>query len=354
VPVLARMVAAPLHVEVRPSALAELPRVLADRRLSNQGNIALVVGAGIGEQVVAALPADLATAGVFTVADDTLESAIELSRALQHRIVDVVVAVGGGRTIDVTKHAASRVGLPVVVVATSLAHDGLASPVSVLSVDGDRVSFGVTTPLGVLVDLDFVRRSPHALVASGVADVVSNLSAVADWELAAAHRGEPLDGLACMLARSAAEAVLFHRDEPRSVGFLRCLAESLILSGTAMAVAGTSRPCSGACHEISHAVDELFPGRATHGQQVGVGMLFATFLRGDETTFDSAGACLAHHGLPLDHHDLGLEDAEFVKAILHAPDTRPDRYTVLEHQALSEVELADAVSRFSEAVRGVR
>jgi glycerol-1-phosphate dehydrogenase [NAD(P)+] len=354
VPVLARMVAAPLHVEVRPSALADLPRVLADRRLSNQGNIALVVGAGIGSEVLAALPPDLATAGVFTVTDGSLEAALVLSRDLQHRIVDVVVAVGGGRTIDVTKYAASRLGLPVVVVATSLAHDGLASPVSVLDVDGDRVSFGVATPLGVLVDLDLVRRSPHPLVASGVADVVSNLSAVADWELAAEHRGEPIDGLACMLARSAAEAVLLHREEPRSTGFLRCLAESLILSGTAMAVAGTSRPCSGACHEISHAIDELFPGRTTHGQQVGVGMLFATFLRGDEATLASARSCFDHHGLPLDHHDLGLEDAEFVKAILHAPDTRPDRYTVLEHLALSEVELAGAVSDFSAFVRGER
>jgi glycerol-1-phosphate dehydrogenase [NAD(P)+] len=348
------MVAAPLHVEVRTSALAELPRVLADRRLSNQGNIALVVGAGMGREVAASLPADLATAGVFTVVDDTLESATALSRDLQHRIIDVVVAVGGGRTIDVTKYAASRVGLPVVVVATSLAHDGLASPVSVLNVDGDSVSYGVATPLGVLVDLDLVRQSPHPLVASGVGDVVSNLSAVADWELAAAQRGEPLDGLACMLARSAAEAVLFHRDDPRSTAFLRCLAESLILSGTAMAVAGTSRPCSGACHEISHAIDALFPGRATHGQQVGVGMLFATFLRGDQTTLASARACLGHHGLPLDHHDLGLDDAEFVKAILHAPVTRPDRYTVLEHLALSEVELADAVTTFSDAVRGLQ
>jgi glycerol-1-phosphate dehydrogenase [NAD(P)+] len=354
VPVLARMVGAPLHVAVRRSALAELPLVLGDRRLSNQGNIALVVGAGMGGAVVAALPPDLATAGVFTVADDSVEAAIELSRELQHRIVDIVVAVGGGRTLDVTKYAASRVGLPVVVVATSLAHDGLASPVSVLTVDGESVSFGVTTPLGVLVDLDLVQRSPHALVASGVADVVSNLSAVADWELAAEHRAEPLDGLACMLARSAAESVLRHRGDPRGIPFLRCLAEALILSGTAMAVAGTSRPCSGACHEISHAIDQLFPGRATHGQQVGVGMLFATFLRGDETTFASAGACLAHHGLPLDHRDLGLEDAEFVKAILHAPDTRPDRYTVLEHLAPPEADLAELVSDFSDAVRGGR
>ena len=353
-PVLARMIATPLHVDVRAGAIADLPRVLDDRRISNQGNVALVVGTGVGPEVLAQVPPELPTAGVFTVAEDTLDAAMDLARELQHRIVDVVVAIGGGRTLDVTKYAASRLGLPMVAVATSLAHDGLASPVSVLTVDGDRVSFGVTTPLGVLVDLDMVERSPDRLVASGVADVVSNLSAVADWQLAAEHRGEPVDGLACTLARSAAEAVVWNRDAPRSSGFRRCLAEALILSGTAMAVAGTSRPCSGACHEISHAIDDLFPGRATHGQQVGVGMLFASYLRGDRRTMDAAAACFAHHRLPLDHHDLGLEDAEFVKAILQAPGTRPDRYTVLEHLALSEVELADVVTEFSDAVRGVR
>jgi glycerol-1-phosphate dehydrogenase [NAD(P)+] len=353
VPVLARMVAAPLHVEVRPSALADLPRVLADRRLSNQGNIALVVGAGIGSEVLAALPPDLATAGVFTVTDGSLEAALVLSRDLQHRIVDVVVAVGGGRTIDVTKYAASRLGLPVVVVATSLAHDGLASPVSVLDVDGDRVSFGVATPLGVLVDLDLVRRSPHPLVASGVADVVSNLSAVADWELAAEHRGEPLDGLACMLARSAAEAVLLHREEPRSTGFLRCLAESLILSGTAMAVAGTSRPCSGACHEISHSIDLLYPDlRGYHGEQVGLGAAFATWLRKDEERLEDLVGALRWHGLPVVPEELGLDDEQFTQAVVHAPQTRPGRHTILEELSLTEENTRLAVRDYIATVTG--
>jgi len=123
------------------------------------------------------------------------------------------------------------------------------------------------------------------------------------------------------------------------------------LARVRMAVAGTSRPCSGACHEISHAIDELFPGLATHGQQVGVGMLFASFLRGDLATMGSAAGCLRHHGMPTDHRQLGLADAELVKAVLHAPSTRPDRFTVLEHLSLSEPQLVDTVAEFPDAVQ---
>lgn len=346
-PLLARMIAAPLHVDVSAGAVRRLPELLADRRISNQGSVALVVGPGIGDEVVAAVGADFATSGVHVVSDDTVDEATALARHLQHRIVDVVVAVGGGRTLDVAKYAAGRLGLPMVAVATSLAHDGLASPVSVLRVDGERTSFGVATPLAVAVDLELVQRSPRSLVASGVGDLLSNLSAVADWRLAHEARGEAFDGLAGSLAASAAEAILHNRTDPSGFAFLETLAHALILSGTAMAVAGTSRPCSGACHEISHAIDELFPDIATHGQQVGVGMLFASFLRGDHDTLAAASACLTHHGVPTDHRQLGLTDAEFVKAVLHAPATRPDRYTLLEHLALDEDELAGAVARFA-------
>jgi glycerol-1-phosphate dehydrogenase [NAD(P)+] len=349
-PLLARMVPAPLHVDVSAGAVGRLPQLLEDRRLSNQGNVALVVGPGVGDEVVAAV-GHLATAGVHVVVDDTVDEATSLARALQLRIVDVVVAVGGGRTLDVAKYAAGRLGLPVIAVATSLAHDGLASPVSVLRVDGDRVSFGVATPLAVAVDLELVRRSPRSLIGSGVGDLLSNLSAVADWRLAAEARGETFDGLAASLATSAAEAVLHNRAEPTSLAFLECLAHALILSGTAMAVAGTSRPCSGACHEISHAIDDVFPGPTTHGQQVGVGMLFASFLRGDLELAGAAARCLSHHGMPTDHRALGLSDAEFVKAVQHAPTTRPDRFTVLEHLNLSEPELADAIAEFPDALR---
>ena len=46
------------------------------------------------------------------------------------------------------------------------------------------------------------------------------------------------------------------------------LAEGLILSGVAMEIAGTSRPCSGAEHLISHALDSILEKPKLHGLQV--------------------------------------------------------------------------------------
>ena len=145
-------------------------------------------------------------------------------------------------------------------VATNLAHDGIASPVASLEDDdGRKGSYGVHIPIAVVVDLDYVRRSPAEQLRSGIGDALSNLSALADWELAAEDRGEPVDGLAAAFARAGAESLLTAPTSSARTAFQRTLAEALVLSGLAMAVAGSSRPCSGACHEISHAIDALYP-----------------------------------------------------------------------------------------------
>jgi len=212
-------------------------------------------------------------------------------------------------------------------VATNLAHDGIASPVSSLEHESGKSSYGVAPPVGVVVDLDSVRTAPARLVRAGIGDAVSNLSAVADWELAAAQTGEPIDGLAATLARTAAQAVLHQPGGADGDGFRTVLAEALILSAMAMTVAGSSRPCSGGDHEILHAIDQLSPGAGTHGELAGVGALFCTWLRGDDCATALLADCLARHGLPRTPADLGLSAADFTKAVLSAPATRPGRFT---------------------------
>jgi glycerol-1-phosphate dehydrogenase [NAD(P)+] len=334
VPLLARMLPTPLHIDVRAGAIRDLMVLLGDRRISNEGNIALTIGTGLGEEVLGLLGDRIDPSATFTVADDSIDTATALADQVSRRPVDVLVGIGGGRTLDVAKYAATRAGLPMVAVATSLAHDGLASPVSVLKVGDARSSFGVATPLAVVVDLSFVARSPLSFLRAGIGDLVSNLSAVADWRLGNEVKGEPIDGLALAMASSAAEAVIGRRDDARAEPFLLSLAQSLVLSGMAMAVAGTSRPCSGACHEISHAIDQLFPGRSSHGEQVGVGALFASAARGDDDLLRDLRGCLSHHGAATRPSDLGLSIDEFVKAVVEAPATRPDRFTILEHRPL--------------------
>jgi glycerol-1-phosphate dehydrogenase [NAD(P)+] len=344
-PLLARMVAFPLTVEVRSGAVAALPAILSDGRISSRGQVAVVVGPGQGEQIVAEVQPALAKAGVYPVEGGTLEVALELAGSLREGSYDAVVGIGGGRTLDVAKYAAGLAGLPMVAVATNLAHDGIASPVASLEHDGHKGSYGVHIPIAVVVDLDYVRRCPPEQLRSGVGDALSNLSALADWELAGRERGEPVDGLAAALARSGAESLLHRTDDLGSDAFLTVLAEALVLSGLAMAVAGSSRPCSGACHEISHAIDALYPGKATHGEQVALGALFASFLREDGLLpeLDSAFSRLGVPRLPA---DLELGEDEFAKAVAHAPSTRPDRYTILEHLDLDEDQIRDRVNRF--------
>jgi glycerol-1-phosphate dehydrogenase [NAD(P)+] len=112
-----------------------------------------------------------------------------------------------------------------------------------------------------------------------------------------------------------------------------------------MAAAGSSRPCSGACHEISHAIDALYPDRATHGEQVAVGALFASFLREDGLV-DEIEPAYSRLGIARLPGDLGLTDDEFAAAVAEAPSTRPDRYTILEHLALEEDVIRERVGSF--------
>jgi glycerol-1-phosphate dehydrogenase [NAD(P)+] len=344
-PLLARMVACPLSVDIGSGAVAALAALLTDRRISAHGHVAVVVGPGQGEQIVAVVRPALEHADIHPVEGGTLEAALELTDALRTGSYDAVVGIGGGRTLDVAKYAASLIGLPMVAVATNLAHDGISSPVASLEHDGRKGSYGVHIPIAVVVDLDYVRASPAQHLRSGIGDVLSNLSALADWDLASRERGEQKDGLAAALARAGAESVLNRTDDVTSDGFLTALAEALVLSGLAMAVAGSSRPCSGACHEISPAIDALYPGRATHGEQVAVGALFASFVRDDEVV-DGLDASLRRHEIPRLPRDLGLTDDEFGTAVAHAPSTRPDRYTILEHCDMDEDEIRKRVGDF--------
>jgi glycerol-1-phosphate dehydrogenase [NAD(P)+] len=344
------MLAAPLVVDIRPGAVGQLGALLADGRISSGGHVAVAVGAGQGERVAQALGETLRNAHVVCVTGGSLDAAAQLQAELHGHSYDALVGIGGGRTLDVAKYAATRLGLPMVAVATNLAHDGIASPVSSLEYDGGKGSFGVSMPLAVVVDLDYVRDAPPRMVRAGVGDVVSNLSAIADWELAGRERGERVDGLAVTFARTAAEAVLHRSDGISDPGFLAVLAEALVLSGLAMAAAGSSRPCSGGDHEILHAIESLFPGTADHGELAGVGALFCTHLRGDAELFEQIRRCLRRHALPLSAQDLGLSAEQFAAAIRRAPATRPDRYTVLEHAGLSDDEIHASVREFADAV----
>lgn len=350
-PLLTRMLPAPLSIDVRRGAIAHLGELLADRRIATEGRVAIAVGPGQGDQIAEHVRPTLQACEVFHVDGGTVDAAVELGSRLRSGSYEAVVGIGGGRTIDATKYAATLAGMPMVSVATNLSHDGICSPTASLEHEKGKNSFGVTMPLAMIVDLDYVRAAPDRLVRAGVGDVLSNFSAVDDWLLAGREQGDPIDRLALTLARTAAEALIYQPRSIESDEFLTVLAEGLVLSGMAMSFAGSSRPSSGGDHEILHAIDHLFPGTANHGELAGIGAAFCYHLR---ATHLGEGAerlmqivtCLDRHGLPKIPHDIGLTEEQFAEAVLYAPQTRPGRYTILEHLGLDEGAVLKAVREY--------
>lgn len=253
---------------------------------------------------------------------------------LAERDHDAIVAVGGGRPIDVAKAAALVSGLPVVVIPTQLSTDGIASPVAVITeAPGHVTSERAALPVAVLADLETLSAAPIGFARAGVGDLISNRTALVDWRIAAEAGEETIDDFAALLS-SAAHLLIEGLDlSPLGAGQLplelaRRLLDGLVLSGLAMEIAGSSRPCSGSEHLISHALDALEPGTAPHGEQVAFGTLVATALQGGDV--QAVRVILEAAGLKSALCGFGIGAARLAEIVAYGPATRPGRHTVLD------------------------
>jgi len=314
----------------------------------------LCVGSGDGPSFAFAerVTDGLAEAGIEVVhrsaLSGRLDQAAELAAQTIVDEVSLLVGVGGGRVIDTVKLAAARTNTDFISVPTTIAHDGISSPVASLApAEGPRRSYAAAMPAGIIVDIDVIASSPERTLRAGAGDLVSNLTAILDWRLADGHGRDSYDAFSAMIAESAARPVLGLEQLGDRDSHER-LAKGLLLSGLAMAAAGTSRPCSGAEHLISHSLDAILGERAAmHGEQVALGCLFAAAAH-SSPDLAALERLFARIGLPTRPADLGIGDDEMLAAIEGAPATRPDRYTILSEL----IESPQALERLAQRAFG--
>ena len=246
----------------------------------------------------------------------------------------LIIGIGGGRSVDIAKLIGFNLNKPFVSVPTSASHDGIASPF--VSVKGDKPhSLVATAPLGVFVDVDIIKKAPIRLLASGCGDLIAKITAVRDWQLGRDKTGEYYGRYSADLASMSAKFLMSSSARFSKKGLdVREIVEALISTGVAACIAGSSRPCSGAEHLFSHALDKLEPGVGLHGEKCGIGTIMIAKLQGQD--WKKIIKTLKSVGAPTTAKEIGLKSKTIAKALTIAQSLRPERYTILKEVDMTE------------------
>lgn len=181
------------------------------------------------------------------------------------------LAVGAGVINDLVKYAAFRQGKPYACVATAASMDGYTSAGSSLSDRGFKKTIHCRPPAAVIGDLEVIASAPRHLAGRGFGDIAGKVPAGADWILSDELGIEAVDGDSFGMVQDSVAAALA---ESGAVGdgnqaATATLFGALLSVGFAMELHGSSRPASGADHQIAHLWEMK---RLVHsGRQVGHG-----------------------------------------------------------------------------------
>jgi glycerol-1-phosphate dehydrogenase [NAD(P)+] len=254
--------------------------------------------------------------------------------------VDIIVGFGGGKSIDLAKLFAKEGDLDWISVPTAASHDGIASDVASVMHNSYRYSQKCKQSKLILADLDIISTAPKILTLSGVGDILSKTSSLAEWRLANEHAGENLDEKVYEIVDNSLQAVLQDFS-------LATLVRSMIDTGNAMTSFGSSRPCSGTEHAISHAMDRRM--QSLHGLQVAFATPLSLFFL-DQVGYAKYNAHKIHSFLvdrkmPATLADLDMTESILLDDIHHALKImeKRGRYSVLKHCNASDSDLKSAI-----------
>ena len=266
----------------------------------------------------------------------SLEEVSKLNEKIQKQEIDLVLGIGGGRSVDLAKMIAFNLKKPFISVPTSASHDGISSPFVSIKGSDKPYSIKASTPIGVLADTRLISDAPRRLISSGCGDLIAKVTAVKDWELARDENKEYFGTYAANLASMSAEIIIKRSKYllKNKSGF-RTIIEALISAGVASCIAGSSRPCSGAEHLFSHAIEFVTKDdHGLHGERVGLGTIIMAKLHGMD--WEAISETLENIGSPTKAKQLNLREQDIIKALTIAKSLRPERYTILNKAKLDK------------------
>ncbi|MGY5863245.1 MAG: iron-containing alcohol dehydrogenase [Candidatus Thorarchaeota archaeon] len=258
------------------------------------------------------------------------------------RNIDIVLGFGGGSSLDVAKLVAQDTGLNWVSIPTAASHDGIASEVASVSHNGYKYSKKCKGPLAVIADTSIISKAPPILKLAGLGDIICKTSSLAEWKMAHEEKGEDFDDVVYSIVEDALNAVLKDDD-------LETLIRAEIDAGRAMSMFGSSRPCSGTEHAISHALDKEC------GQLHGLQVAFATPLclhylsEAGYTPYrpDDMIEYMSDRQMPTTLNEMSISMEQFIRAVNQGLELmeKRNRYSILRHLDVDESSLKKTITQ---------
>lgn len=132
--------------------------------------------------------------------DSSIESVCTLKNLITSKKPDIIIGLGGGKSVDIAKMIAYKLDKPFISIPTSASHDGIASPFVSLKGTSKPHSIKAKTPIGIIADTLLLSEAPPRLLSSGCGDLLAKITAVKDWELSMEENQEYFGYLFCKLS----------------------------------------------------------------------------------------------------------------------------------------------------------
>ncbi len=233
---------------------------------------------------------------------------------------EVIVGVGGGKTLDTAKAVAHYAGLPVVIVPTIASTDAPCSALSVIYTDDgvfDSYLFLPANPDAVIMDSEVIAKAPARLLVSGMGDALATY-----FEARACRRSNATNcvGGTCSLSAMALAELCYKT--LLSDGLKAKLAverkvatpavENIIEANTYLSGIGFESAGLAGAHAIHNGLTAIKETHAMyHGEKVAFGTIAQLMLENadmDEVE-DVVSFCL-EVGLPVTLEDLGIKEVK--------------------------------------------